>query len=241
MSDWTPPSPQPQEPLPPRGPVPFSPQAQHPYPSDGGPHDEPPRKRRRKRPGRVLGLVGGGSVLVLVLVVLAGTLIGRASRADHTVGTPAVAGGLNRDPAAESRMSDQLKTIESQFHSTVPMKERQLVTAVYTKPRDDDAGPAGPIVVVAAAFSESSNPDDFVAGFRRSVALRSGFKVVDVDAGKGAKGVCAESTTSLKISQCAWSTNDSFGELLPAGGGWDAERLAALLRKVRPDVEKTLD
>jgi hypothetical protein len=203
-------------------------------------YDDPPRRRKR-RSGLFLGLVGAGSIALLVLVVVAGVLISNHNRTVHDVSAPDTAGGLTRDRDTEKQMSSQLERIESQFRASVTTGFRQFVTAVYTKPRTDDAGPAGSIVLVAATFPKSGNPADFVNDFRQSSAKRAGFTVVTVPAGKDAQGVCAASTTSLKLTQCAWSTNDSFGELLPATAGWDTDQLSTLMRKVRADVEKPRD
>lgn len=232
MNDTTPPAEQPGEPtshgtlqsLPPMANAPQS-------------YDDPP-KRRKKRTGLILGLAGAGSIALLVLVVGFGVLGGRAPQTEHDVSAPHTAGGLPRDRDAETAMAAQLRSLEKQFRASVTTGYRQFVTAVYTKPGTDAAGPSGPIVLVAASFPKRGDPEAFVRDFRQSIAQRQGYKVVDVDVGKGARGVCATSTTSLILAQCAWSTADSFGELLPANAGWDADQLAALMLRMRPDVEQ---
>ncbi len=61
-----------------------------------------------------------------------------------------------------------------------------------------------------------------------------------MSAGDGdAKAVCASQSSGQKIAICAWATKDSGGELIPTVPGWDSAKLAAIMRDLRKDVEKT--
>lgn len=234
MSSWTPPSPHPQEPLPPEEPA-DSPQVFYPPAGYAQPTDDAPPKKSRT--GLIVGLVIGGALALLLLVVAAVVVVHRAGRSTHDIVTPATAGGLPRDAEQEKVLADRLSTAEQQFRTAFGGHIESLDSAVYSKRRSEGDSPSGPIVFLGATMKASGTPSDFVAGFRSSASAR-GYQVTEVDAGPGAKGVCAQSTTSVRISYCAWSTGDSLGELLPTVPGWDAAHLSSLMRDFRPDVER---
>ena len=192
-----------------------------------------PEKKKRKL---LVPIVAG--VLVLVLVLGAGItafmLLGNDS---HDIVTPATAGGMKRDTKTETTLKTQLSVAEKQFKA-----QDKLITttksAIYAQ-SDTKRGPEGGLVFLGGTISE---PDEKAAtAFLETVrkqATSNGFKVTDVDAGDGAKALCAyQAQAQTKIAICAWATKDTRGEVLPTVSGWETPTLAKVMRSLREDVE----
>ena len=171
-------------------------------------------------------LIGGGITAVL--------LLGNDS---HQIVTPATAGGMKRDTKTETTLKTQLSDAEKQFKA-----QDKLITttksAIYTQ-SDTKRGPEGGLVFLGGKISK---PDEKAAtAFLQTVrkqATSNGFKVSDVDAGDGAKALCAyQAQASTKIAICAWATKDTRGEVLPTVSGWETPTLAKVMRSLREDVE----
>jgi hypothetical protein len=237
VSDWTPPSPRPQAPLPPRDPTPepdtLYPQGMYLDPTFAESFGRPPKKSRT---GLIVGLVLAGAAVLLAFAVAAALVIAHQNRTTREILTPQTAGGLTRDLQQESALADRLAQAEQGFRQGAFGTIESLRSAVYDKSRSGAGSPSGPIVFLGASVKAKGGPDDFVHGFSTSAASR-GFNVTQVDAGADARGVCAQSRTSVVITICAWATDDSMGELLPTVQGWDTGNLAGLMREMRPDVE----
>jgi hypothetical protein len=202
---------------------------------DPAPHGYPPPKKRRT--GVVVGLVVAGTVVVLAAVA-AGLAIGHPNRTTHVILTPPTAGGLTRDARQEAALADRLDQAERIFRESAFGDVESFASAVYDKSVSEPGSPAGAVVFLGATIKGAQGgPGDFVDAFDRSASAR-GYQVTEVDAGPGARGACAQSRTSVVITTCAWATDDSMGELLPAVQGWQTDHLADLMRAVRPDVER---
>ncbi|MEP6815047.1 MAG: hypothetical protein ABI873_05805 [Marmoricola sp.] len=207
-------------------------------PQQRTPHDEPiPKTPRRRNLALALPLCIAGISLLVTLADIAALVDANSTSATHRIRTPALAGGLLRDPQAEADLATRLAEVKRQFEAQFPGRVAGFGSVVYDQPGAGAGRPAGPVVFVGAAIDMSGNPRDFVAAFRSGA---QGYQVTEVDAGPGAKGVCAETPSGVHRTYCAWSTGDSVGELLPTVAGWDTPRLAALMREIRPDVEHPL-
>lgn len=202
-------------------------------PQQRGPHHAPVRPGpRRHLP--LLPLTVGGVALLATLGVGAAVVDQYATSSTHRIRTPAMAGGLLRDPPQETALAGSLADAEQRFRAQFSDRLHDFGSVVYSQPDAGAGRPAGPLVFLGASIDTRGDPKDFVAAFRNG---SRGYRVTEVDVGPGARGVCAETPSGVRRTYCAWSTGDSIGELLPIVAGWDTPRLAALMRDVRADVE----
>ncbi|MDQ6640876.1 MAG: hypothetical protein M3Y66_00060 [Actinomycetota bacterium] len=206
------------------------------------PQQRGPEGRRDRSPrGRnlpLLPLTIAGGVLLAGLGVGAAVVDQHLTSSTHQIRTPVMAGGLLRDPQAEQDLATRLTLAQQQFRAQFPGRLAGTGAVAYDQPFAGAGRPAGPVVFLGVALNTHGDPRDFVAAFRSGSV---GYRVTEVDAGPGARGVCAETATSgIHRTYCAWSTGDSVGELVPTVAGWDTTRLASLMRAMRPDVEHPL-
>ncbi len=177
-------------------------------------------------------------MLALVAVVTVVLVVGRGPD-KHSIATPATAGGMKRDKDKEAELKQELSAITDQFKGQAGATS--VKSALYTQD-DSDRGPEGLVLFIGAKVKASEkNPADFVSDFRK-MATTNQLKVSDVSAGEGGgKAICAQSVGAAAQSQviCAWATDDSVGEVVPAATGYDVKQLAKIMRDMRPDVEKT--
>jgi len=176
----------------------------------------------------VLALVAGGVIAALTIF----------KKDNHSIAISKTAGGMKRDTAKEAQLKQQLDAAEQQF-KTQFKNVTYVKSGVYNQ-ADSKVGPEGALVFLGAKVKPSEkNASTFVNTLRKQAGT-NGFKVTSVSAGEGdAKAVCAAQSSGQKIAICAWATKDSGGELIPIVPGWDATKLAALMRDVRKDVEKS--
>ncbi len=156
----------------------------------------------------------------------------------HSIAIPSTAGGMKRDTKSETALKQQLDAAETQFKTQ--FKDVAYVkSGVYTQ-ANKDKGPEGALVFLGAKVKLSDkNASTFVDTLKKQ-ATSNGFKVAAVSPGdNGGKAVCAAQDAGQKIAICAWATKDSGGELIPTVPGWDAAKLAAVMRSLRADVETT--
>jgi len=197
----------------------------------------PPKKSRT-------GLIVVAAVVVLALIAGGAFFLVKSLTGEdkHSISIPASAGGMKRDKAKESELEQQITAIETQFKTQANSKSVVYVKSGLYNQDDTKRGPKGALLFLGAKVkSAEGNPAKFVKDFKR-VASANELKVTDVSAGKGGgKAVCAMSAVEGAPANaiCAWATHDSTGELLPSVPGYDAKKLAALMRDVRSDVEQT--
>jgi len=195
----------------------------------------PPPTSRSKAPW----IIGVAVLLVLVLVGGAVAVILSVTGEDtHSIAIPSSAGGMKRDTTKETELKAQLDAAEKQFKTQ--FKNVSYVKSGVYNQSDKDKGPVGALVFLGAKSKASEkSPADFTAKLRKQ-ATSNGFKVTSVSPGDGGgKAVCASQSNGQKIAICAWATKDSGGELIPTVPGWEADKLAAIMRALRKDVEKT--
>jgi hypothetical protein len=202
-------------------------------PQQRGPDARPDRPARRRSLPLLPLTIAATSVLAIVGVGAA-VLDQQATSSSHQIRTPAMAGGLLRDPAQEKALAGPLADAEQRFKAQFASRLHDFGAVVYDQPDAGVGRPAGSLVFLGASIDSSGNPEDFVTAFRDA---SQGYRVTEVDVGAGARGVCAETPTGVHRTYCAWSTGDSIGELLPTVAGWETPRLAALMRDIRADVE----
>lgn len=198
---------------------------------------EPRSRPTRKRSLPLLPLTIAGVTALATLGVAAAVVDQHATTSTHTIRTPPMAGGLLRDPGEEHALSGRLTAAGDRFRAQFSGRLQDFRSVVYSQPDAGANRPAGPLVFLGATINTSGSAGDFVTAFRHGA---QGYRVTEVDAGPGARGVCAETPTGVHRTFCAWSTGDSIGELLPTVAGWDTPRLAALMRGIRADVEHPL-
>jgi hypothetical protein len=156
----------------------------------------------------------------------------------HDVVAAETAGGWSRDSAGESRFARTIDAQKSTLQSATGNRLEKVVSGFYKDPAASSSSllPAG--VIFLGGTGPLGDPSKFVSSFR-SAASSSG-NVTEVDPGAGGgKGVCAEANASGQtIAFCAWATSDSFGEIVSTSPGKSATEIAALMRKMRPDLEQ---
>lgn len=180
-----------------------------------------------------------GTAVVLVVLLVAGGAVAALTvfkKDSHKIATPSSAGGMKRDAKQEATLKQQLDTAETEFKTQ--FKDVTYVKSAVYRQTDKAKGPEGSLVFLGAKVKKSdSNPSRFVDNLRKQ-ATANGFKVASVSAGdNGGKAVCAAQSGGQKIAVCGWATKDSGGELFPTVPGWDADKLAAVMRDLRKDVE----
>lgn len=185
----------------------------------------------------LLPLTVAGVTALATLGVAAAVVDQHATTSTHTIRTPAMAGGLLRDPDQEAALRGRLAEAGQRFRAQFSDRLHDFRSVVYSQPDAGANRPAGPIAFLGATIDTNGDAGDFVTAFRTGAL---GYRVTEVDVGPGAEGVCAETSTGIHRTFCAWSTGDSIGELLPTVAGWDTPRLAALMRDIRADVEHPL-
>ena len=183
-------------------------------------------------------IIGVAVLLVLLLVGGAIAVILNVTGEDkHSISIPSTAGGMKRDTDKETELKQQLDAAEQQF-KTQAKNVSYVKSGVYDQ-ADKDKGPEGALVFLGAKLRRSQSPTKFVDYFGKQ-AGSNGFKIDKISAGDGGgKAVCASQSQGQKVAICAWATKDSMGELIPTVPGWDAAKLAAVMRDLREDVEKT--
>jgi hypothetical protein len=156
----------------------------------------------------------------------------------HDVVAANTAGGWARDSAGESRFAQTINSQKNVLQSATGNKLDKVVSGFYKDPGASSSSllPAG--VIFLGGTGPLGDPDKFVSSFRS--AASSNGTVTEVDPGTGGgKGVCAEARASGQtIAFCAWATSDSFGEIVSTSPGKSATEIAALMRKMRPDLER---
>ena len=196
----------------------------------------PPAPERKSSKGPLI--IGIAVLLVLLLVGGAVAVILNVTGEDkHSIAIPSSAGGMKRDTDKETELKQQLDAAEQQF-KTQAKNVSYVKSGVYTQ-SDKDKGPEGALVFLGAKLNKVQSPTKFVESFGKQ-AGSNGFKIDKISAGDGGgKAVCASQSQGQKVAICAWATRDSMGELIPTVPGWEADKLAAIMRELRKDVEKT--
>jgi hypothetical protein len=176
-------------------------------------------------------------VLVLVGAGIAAALTVFKGEDKHSIAITKTAGGMKRDSAKEAELKQQLTAAEQQF-KTQAKNVSYVKSGVYNQ-ANKDKGPEGALVFLGAKLKGVQSPTKFVEAFGKQ-AGSNGFKIDKISAGDGGgKAVCASQATGQKVAICAWATKDSMGELIPTVPGWEADKLASIMRDLRKDVEKT--
>ncbi len=202
---------------------------------DQAPPPPPPPANKSKAPW----IIGVAVLLVLVLVaagVVAALTVFKGEDT-HSIAITKTAGGMKRDSAKEAELKQQLTAAEQQF-KTQAKNVSYVKSGVYNQ-ADKDKGPEGALVFLGAKLKGVQSPTKFVDAFGKQ-AGSNGFKIDKISAGDGGgKAVCASQATGQKVAICAWATKDSMGELIPTVPGWEADKLATIMRDLRKDVETT--
>ncbi|MFG2003375.1 hypothetical protein ACGFNU_29870 [Spirillospora sp. NPDC048911] len=206
----------------------------------------PPPMRRKSNAGCVLGIVFAGVAAVVLIAVVA---IVAVSMNDHTIDTPAVAGGRSRDYSAEVRMSSTISSQRRIIQQVTGYKVDTVKSAVYGIGSDR---------YVFVGAEGDFDPDTLVGSFRQAVNREmdsSRFSTLTLpisDAGGDGEAACVSirhvsSTTtipSVSTAMCGWMTGDTFGLVYPAPDSslsstrvYSSLSVAAVMRDLRDDVE----
>ncbi len=153
---------------------------------------------------------------------------------EHSLTVTSTAGGMKRDKSWEEQNKQGLdaaeKQIGEQFKNVAYLK-----SGAYEQD-DADRGPEGRLIFFGAKFDEPQKKGTFSKSFEKLVGS-NGSKISKVSTGDdGGEAVCA-SQESTGQALCAWSSNDTVGYLAPTVAGYDAKKLAKIMREVRDDVE----
>lgn len=189
------------------------------------PHGEPGAAPKR-RVGLMIGLIGGGVTMVLALLV--GLVVVLTQPDSHSVNTPQSAAGLSRDPATERLVNTERikRSLRGQAQGVT-----KVVSAVYT-----DSGATQ--VLFVGGESSSMNTESFVDNFASSA---QNTQDVANPGGLDGKSVCGELQSGLSgqtAIACVWADNDTFGQFLLLTDNHSVSDLAALMHRMRPELEK---
>lgn len=185
----------------------------------------------------MIGLVGGGVTLVLALIV--GLVVVVTQPASHTLTTPKAAGGLNRDRAAEQRISS-IERLKRSIRRSAKGDVDRVVTAVYGEPGQDATSSSGRGVLFVGVKADGLNEDELIKNFMES-ARQEGGKTTSVTPGKlGGKAACGElrDSTNESAALCTWADNDTVGQFIPISAARPLGQMANLMKRMRPDLEK---
>lgn len=153
-----------------------------------------------------------------------------------SLGTPNTAGGLPRDPQAESQLGQDINADRDKIIAGTQGRFN-VVSAFYRDPSEttSDGRPAGVIFIGGTGAPYSIDPGQFVASFRQGASPNPSS---EVDPGPGGgKAVCSQDTVRGHVgAYCAWATGNSFGLILPTFDK-DVPTVAGLMRKMRPDLQ----
>ena len=212
-----------------------------PPPSDTTTFDAapPPPPARSSRSSRGPVIIGVAVLLVLLLVGGAIAVILNVTGEDkHTIAIPSTAGGMKRDTDKETELKQQLDAAEQQF-KTQAKNVSYVKSGVYDQ-ADKDKGPEGALVFLGAKLKGTSNsPTKFVNDFGKQ-AGSNGFKIDKISAGDGGgKAVCCVAVPGPEGRHLRLGHQGLDGRAVPTVPGWDAAKLAAVMRDLREDVEKT--
>jgi hypothetical protein len=216
MSGWNPP-PAPGGPPGPYGYGPGPGPGPGPAPGPGpGFFPPPPPPRRKSNAGLIVGLILGIGAVVTVLIVV--IVVVAVAAGAHTIGTPpASAGGLSRDYSTEGRISDDLATQRNMLRKVGGNEIEDVYTAVYG---------TSSVKYLFVGGNGNLDPtdlyDDFRSGVTSSTGSTSGV-TVDVyrtSSGGDGEAACAtarstSSLTSVRVSVCAWATENTIGMIMP--------------------------
>jgi hypothetical protein len=200
---------------------------------DQAPPPPPPSSKSSRTPL----IIGIAVLLVLLLVGGAVAVILNVTGEDkHSISIPSSAGGMKRDQDKENELKQQLDAAEQQF-KTQAKNVSYVKSGVYNQ-ADKAKGPEGALVFLGAKLDKIQSPTKFVESFSKQ-AGSNGFKIDKIEAGDGGgRAVCASQDQGQKVAICAWATRDSMGELIPTVPGWEADKLASIMRELRADVEQ---
>ncbi|GAA4145533.1 hypothetical protein [Actinomadura keratinilytica] len=247
MSGWNPP---PAPGGPPGGGVPYGHGPQPPgYPpgpyGPGGAYVPPPPRRSSSAP-LIIGMLAVLAVAVVAVLVVAFMVVGGGP---SSISTPATAGGLTRDYAAERELGTQLSSQQSTLRNLGGSNIEKVRTAVYSSGSDRYLFVGG---------TGDFDPDRLHSEFRRSMdnAGNSSVSVVTIplaDPGGDGEAACASiragvlgSSLSYQTATCVWMTDKTFGLVAPApqtSGSLGSTRtytysvVADQMRRLRKDVE----
>ncbi|MQY06221.1 hypothetical protein [Actinomadura macrotermitis] len=215
-----------------------------PYGYGAAPYGPPPR--RSSNGCLIAGLVVGGIVVLSLIVVVVLVVIGL--NAKHEISTPSVAGGMTRDTYTETKSTSQISSQRSIIMRTTLYRARNIQSAVY--------GSGSEKYLFVGGTGTGFDDDTLYSRFRSAVDLEVEGKINTLtlpisDAGGDGKAVCTTirnpvtSSSSYSSAICAWETGTSIGTVMPVPDGstlstsrtWDSTTVAAIMRRIRADVE----
>ena len=185
----------------------------------------PPPKRRV---GLMIGIIGGSTTMVLAL--FAGLIILVTQPDAHSVRTPASAAGLRRDPSTEKLINTE--TLKRNLREHANGQVTKVVSAVYAEDGRSDQ------VLFIGGEADSMNTDSFINDFSASA---QNLQTVDDAGGLAGEGLCGElssGVTGNSAVACVWADNDTFGQFLMLTDGRAVSDLAAIMERMRPELEK---
>lgn len=204
-------------------------------PPEGGYGYVPPPKKSRK----ALILSVTAAIVAAVVVGGAVTYALQGDETRHEVVTPDSAGGLQRARDAEADLEEAVSTLRQSLDQQGDVTIKTFVSAVYSEGgTDETTGEPKNLLFIGATIEELADPGSFVAGFRQTAEESNGeFSEIEPGDG-GGQGVCAvlDVGGGNKVTECAWVTSDSFGEVVSLTPR-TADEVAELMRKMRPDLE----
>jgi hypothetical protein len=200
----------------------------------------PPSPGRRK----AAAIAAAGAAIAILVGVLVFAFVSHLNSTANVrviVPAPAAAGGLNQDYADEG--SSQFQAAISALHQrfAAAVHGGTFAAAIYTNAPAGSSARSASFVLVYLGFNAPSADDP--AGAVKSALSGIGSQLSHVTmlqegGGSGDTRFACETGTSAQspVVVCGWGTDRTVGLLIPQTPGADPGKLAALMKKMEPDL-----
>src|SRR5215467_6872731 len=199
----------------------------------------PPAPPGRGKAAAVAWAAAAIAILVGVLVFAFIRHQNSTAKVRVIVPAPAAAGGLNQDYADEG--SSQFQAALSALRQHFPAVQGGIAAAIYTNAPAGSPARSASFVLVYLGFNAPSADDPAAAVKSALSGIGSRLSHVTlVQEGGGAGDTRFACETGIYAQRpvvvCGWGTDRTVGLLVPQTPGADPGRLAALMKKMEPDL-----
>lgn len=221
---------------------------QDPYQYYGQGYPTAPRPRNKRKLIIILASVGTAVVLLVAVLVTLGLGVFKHLNSTANVRVivppPARAGGLNQDFVDESKplFKQDLVTVRQTFTAELHGKFTSYALALYSNAPVNTSADSATVSVLYVGLNSSSNDYDTAGALKAalagSAARMSSVTTLPITSGPGNTSYGCE-TGTLAINPaalCAWTTDHTLGFLFEIGPNADVTKLAALEKKMEPDL-----
>ena len=199
-------------------------------------------------PGRdkIVAVAAAGAAIAILAGILIYALISHLNSTDSVrviVPAPAAAGGLHQDYADEGgQFQGAVSGLRRHFGKSIA--GGSVAAAIYTNAPAGRPARTASFVLVYLGFNAGSNgpsPGGPAEAVKSALSGISSFlsHASTTQEGGGAgdtRFACVTGTTVRTVVVCAWGTDRTVGLLIPQVPGVTVGRMAALMKKMEPDL-----